>query len=315
MKLTKENYFDWKFYVKEYPILFLKTKDDAIKHWESYGEVNNYLPNKYFKMYQDFNWKNYISNYDDLKHIDNKINAFIHFINIGSDEGRSYKKIINFKYIKQAKKLRALLKKINQGDAINKDDNEITYEDEREKIINKLYETFEINANLNNEIRNYEKKTCDLQNQINELNKKFDIINDKNNQLNNDKINLTNKLNNLDDTNSLLSKNNNILTKKNNLLNSQLSKLSQKNNKLNNQLDEIMIKYDELSISIKDNNEQNDNESFDKLIVHNHKDKLNNDNLLNEKIEYLENIIVNLKNDLNKEKQLNDKLFKKLSTR
>jgi hypothetical protein len=314
MNLTHDNYFDWKFYVREYPTLFLKTQDDAIEHWNNYGEQNNYLPNEYFKMYQDFNWKNYINNYDDIKHIDNKKDAFIHFINIGSKEKRSYKKKHNFKYIKEGKKLRALIKKINQGDIINRDDDEINEENDREKIIEKLYETFEINVELKNKIKNYEKDNSELKNEINILNDKLNLLNQNNNILLDDKNNLINKLNNLDDVNSNLSIDNNRLIKKNNLLNSQLSKLSNRNNILNNQLNEMMIKYNN-QISNINNDDISESIDENKLCNCNNDIQIENQTLLKEKIDYLENIIINLKKDLNKEKQLNDKLFNKLHKR
>ena len=47
--------------------------------------------------YANFNWKNYIENYDDLNHIETKEEAWEHWINHGKNEGRLYKKKVKKK--------------------------------------------------------------------------------------------------------------------------------------------------------------------------------------------------------------------------
>lgn len=297
MELNRDNYFDWKFYINEYPLLFLKTEHEALEHWKSFGEKNNYLPNKFFKMHQDFNWKNYVNNYDDIKRIDNKRDAFIHYINIGLSEGKSYKIQNNYRFIKEGKKIRALVKKKNQGDIIIKDDNEITLEEEKEKILQKLYKSYEENNELLVKIRESDEKNCQLTNKLNEQKLQIETQQTEIDKLYKINQDLTNKINHFEDKNNDLYSSNIILNKKNNILNSQISKLATKNNELRNDIYNL-LENKEKSIMTKEVECQFNNEIK---------------NLSDENMKYYyENIIEKLEKDIQKEKQLNVKLYQKL---
>jgi hypothetical protein len=64
---------------------------EARNHYEYHGYKEN-RKYKYENVPEDFNWENYVNNYDDLidAGINNKIKAIEHWINYGKIEGRTY---------------------------------------------------------------------------------------------------------------------------------------------------------------------------------------------------------------------------------
>ena len=94
--------FDWKEYVSNYDDLQedeMNTKELAWHHWIYHGKQEG---RTYFGLsseeknespiddYENFNWKQYLSNYSDLLKggIKTKENAWHHWINHGKPEGR-----------------------------------------------------------------------------------------------------------------------------------------------------------------------------------------------------------------------------------
>ena len=98
--------FDWKAYINKYNDLsFIKTKEEAWYHWMNYGKlenriiesksiesksiesksINNYSGDEEFT---NFDWKSYISNYDDLRIFKTKEEAWKHWIYYGKNEKR-----------------------------------------------------------------------------------------------------------------------------------------------------------------------------------------------------------------------------------
>ena len=103
--LENENNFDWEKYKSFYPDLKkIQSKKDALKHWNKYGKKENRTffllstPNSLWmnpekekeeeKNWDNFDWKIYVNNYNDLKHIDNKKKAWNHWIKNGIKEKR-----------------------------------------------------------------------------------------------------------------------------------------------------------------------------------------------------------------------------------
>ena len=119
--------FDWRSYIKCYPDLSkLTTKEKAWNHWINHGkkEKRTYftLTNENHNMddnYEKFEWKTYIKNYEDLKKINTKMEAWNHWINHGKKEKRvtydlDKKELDNYEEIK--KKENQLLKKGEKKD-------------------------------------------------------------------------------------------------------------------------------------------------------------------------------------------------------
>ena len=86
--------FDWEKYKNFYDDLKCITeKKNVIYHWLKYGKKEK---RHFFKIntlskedeYNDFDWKTYIQNYEDLTHICCKNDAWLHWINYGKKEKR-----------------------------------------------------------------------------------------------------------------------------------------------------------------------------------------------------------------------------------
>jgi hypothetical protein len=96
----KYNDFDWEQYIRFYKDLEkseIKTKEEAIKHWEKNGKKEG---RKYFKInwdetedYENFDWVKYIKYYKDLSFMKSKNEAYNHWIINGKDESRIFFKI------------------------------------------------------------------------------------------------------------------------------------------------------------------------------------------------------------------------------
>lgn len=86
---NREHTFDWCSYIKKYNLISqsIDTKIKAINHWLDSGqpEINNNEKNPDMEM---FDWKFYIHNYNDLKHLDNEASAYTHWSEFGKAEGR-----------------------------------------------------------------------------------------------------------------------------------------------------------------------------------------------------------------------------------
>jgi len=120
------NDFDWRSYVNNYPDLsHFKNKSEAWKHWINHGKMEgrkcnavkkyetnatinttehpyfeevsqdhwNSFEERIYKEFCDFDWMAYIENYEDLRDITNKFEAWEHWFFQGRLEGRIY---INF---------------------------------------------------------------------------------------------------------------------------------------------------------------------------------------------------------------------------
>jgi hypothetical protein len=105
--------FDWRTYYNTHKNIIVrdleidvKNRDVAMYHWENFGEKKNL---KYFKIedkvmdscvkssnvelspeYTEFDWKQYIENYEDLGKLNSKRKAWAHWTNHGKKEGRSF---------------------------------------------------------------------------------------------------------------------------------------------------------------------------------------------------------------------------------
>jgi len=78
---------DWKFYLDTYPDLRqngIYTEQQAIKHWNTYGQKEGRIPFFYF------DWKNYLDTYSDLRQhgIHTEQQAIKHWNTYGQKEGR-----------------------------------------------------------------------------------------------------------------------------------------------------------------------------------------------------------------------------------
>ncbi len=122
--IEKPDDFNWEQYLENYEDLFntgIINEQLAIEHWNKYGknEGRTYykIPKKktifdsYDEEYKNFDWLQYIENYDDLKNtIFNKSKAWIHWVKNGKNEGRTYldlKKIPDdFNWTKYIKKIK-----------------------------------------------------------------------------------------------------------------------------------------------------------------------------------------------------------------
>lgn len=88
---NREYIFDWCSYIKKYNLISqsIDTKIKAINHWLDNGhheiKNNNNKTNPDMEM---FDWKFYIHNYSDLKHLDNETSAYTHWREFGKAEGR-----------------------------------------------------------------------------------------------------------------------------------------------------------------------------------------------------------------------------------
>jgi hypothetical protein len=115
--------FDWKKYISYYTDLkHIKTKDDAISHWEKNGINENRLC-FIIDEYINFDWETYINNNIGLKYIiSSKDEAIEHWKNYGSINGYNYYKKYDFnnfdwqKYINNYEDLKSIKSK---EDAIN----------------------------------------------------------------------------------------------------------------------------------------------------------------------------------------------------
>jgi len=97
--------FDWKIYVDNYEDLtHIVSKDEAWNHWIKYGKSENRCINSLytldtdedFEKFTNFDWKSYISNYDDLASIDSKEEAWKHWKINGKNENRICENIYLF---------------------------------------------------------------------------------------------------------------------------------------------------------------------------------------------------------------------------
>jgi hypothetical protein len=97
--------FDWEFYILLYDDLKnlnIDSKKKAYFHYIIFGKAENRIINKninyeykfenniYKINYNYFNWESYISNNIDIININNKEDAFLHFIKYGINENRVY---------------------------------------------------------------------------------------------------------------------------------------------------------------------------------------------------------------------------------
>jgi hypothetical protein len=97
--------FDWKGYISKYDDLRnLKTNEEAWYHWINYGKLENRtiqnIENKsthisyHNEEFTNFKWEIYINNYDDLKNLKTKEEAWNHWISHGKNEKRICEKKI-----------------------------------------------------------------------------------------------------------------------------------------------------------------------------------------------------------------------------
>ena len=124
--------FDWKSYINFYPDLKkLDTKEMAWDHWIHHGKEEK---RKYFTLdktdrinekdeYKKFDWKTYLKNYSDLKKINNKEEAWYHWMTYGKNEKR-----VTYDLKKEE------LKKYKE---LKKKEKEITEKEEKEKEMTK----------------------------------------------------------------------------------------------------------------------------------------------------------------------------------
>jgi hypothetical protein len=102
------NVFDWNYYIIKYNLINLgiKTKNDALEHWLNNGK-NYFSDIKNIELSHEeinyflFDWKFYISQYNDLSCIQTKDEAYHHWINYGIHENRISN---NFNWIEYLKK-------------------------------------------------------------------------------------------------------------------------------------------------------------------------------------------------------------------
>ena len=123
---TNRKNFDWIFYINQYDDLkHVRNEEDALYHWIHHGSIEgrickNPLKNKEIKNnhlkktknsistknlnslesleslkdekneFELFDWEYYIHKYDDLKNLKTKEDAWYHWMNHGSKEGRTY---------------------------------------------------------------------------------------------------------------------------------------------------------------------------------------------------------------------------------
>jgi len=89
--------FDWCSYVKQYNLLTrsINNKSKAIEHWQKNGKPKI---KEFINNYDDklFNWLFYVNNYEDLKSLDNEEKARYHWDQYGKLEGR---KCHNFNWV------------------------------------------------------------------------------------------------------------------------------------------------------------------------------------------------------------------------
>ena len=94
--------FDWQQYVKNYSDLIdINNQEKAWEHWISFGReegrtylsFNNQKQNTITSTPDNFDWKQYINNYNDLSEINTYEDALYHWLNHGQFEGRQFKSI------------------------------------------------------------------------------------------------------------------------------------------------------------------------------------------------------------------------------
>jgi hypothetical protein len=95
-----EENFDWEKYISTYSDLSqITSKQDAWNHWTQNGkkEGREFFSTKshesisqtmFENIDEEFDWKFYVNNYQDLSSIENKNDAWNHWINNGKNEGR-----------------------------------------------------------------------------------------------------------------------------------------------------------------------------------------------------------------------------------
>ena len=98
---TEKKIFDWESYINNYEDLKnIKTKEEAWNHWIKHGKNENRTFDKIVlnecdnTEFTDFDWKTYINNYEDLKNIKTKEEAWNHWIKHGKNENRTFDKIV-----------------------------------------------------------------------------------------------------------------------------------------------------------------------------------------------------------------------------
>ena len=83
--------FSWKLYLLANPDLLelgIKTKQDAVSHYLNSGAKENRIYELHLPL--DFNWRHYVSLYDDINNNLTKKEAILHYLVFGKPEGRSY---------------------------------------------------------------------------------------------------------------------------------------------------------------------------------------------------------------------------------
>jgi hypothetical protein len=94
--INEFNSFDWEKYIKYYDDLKdINTKYQAYNHWLIYGKQENRI---FFNLNEtnetneldesNFDWEKYVNDYDDLKHIKSKEEAWNHWLKYGKNENR-----------------------------------------------------------------------------------------------------------------------------------------------------------------------------------------------------------------------------------
>jgi len=98
-----EKTFDWEKYISSNKDLSnITSKEDAWNHWKQYGknEGRIFFSTSFCESIQtpffentneEFSWKFYVNNYEDLSSIENENDAWNHWINNGKNEGRTCK--------------------------------------------------------------------------------------------------------------------------------------------------------------------------------------------------------------------------------
>jgi mannosyltransferase OCH1-like enzyme len=189
------NNFNWKQYILNYPDLVeggIDTQKKAIIHFNKYGrnEGRNdkvaIAQEKVLNIYlNNFDWKQYISNYPDLVEggIDTEEKAIIHFNKYGRNEGRTYvfnKKILNNVRNYSIKGYSDLLLDISNGiiKYTQKGIPKIIFKSsfhKRNEMHEEIIKVLEITKNLNKDYQIYYFDDTEVERSINDISKRLHI--------------------------------------------------------------------------------------------------------------------------------------------
>jgi len=109
---SNETTFDWEKYIDHYEDLAenLRTREEAWEHWFKHGKKekrffflthNGKTFMNDFEEYSQFDWETYVNNYEDLSHMNSKLEAWTHWLKHGKKEKRVYYNLHEKKPIKE----------------------------------------------------------------------------------------------------------------------------------------------------------------------------------------------------------------------